>query len=366
MTRYNKFMPRICITPRVDGRGGMASFRLKFEDGLRARGIQITHDLSENAQAVLVIGGTRRLPALWKAGRRGARIVQRLDGINWVQRARRTGPRYHLRAEYGNALLALIRGRLADRVVYQSEFIRTWWEDWYGPARAPARVILNGVDLNQYSPVGRTGSPTYIPDGRAASPTHMPDGRNVIPTYPPYRILVVEGSLAGGLDTGLRAAARLTGMLAEKLPVELAVAGEVDPSTRAGLERESRAPVRFLGNVPREHIPDLDQSAHLLFSAEINPPCPNSVIEALACGLPVLGFDTGALRELVGQDAGRLIPYGGNPWKLDPPDVAALAGPAVEILQNQPRFRGAARARAESVFGIDRMVDEYLKVLLEE
>src|SRR5512139_2431279 len=30
---YNYFMPRICIVPRVDGLGGVTSFRLKFEDG---------------------------------------------------------------------------------------------------------------------------------------------------------------------------------------------------------------------------------------------------------------------------------------------------------------------------------------------
>jgi glycosyltransferase involved in cell wall biosynthesis len=337
-------MTRICIVPRVDGSGGMASFRLKFEDGLRARGLDVTHDLSQAAEAVLVIGGTRDLLPLWKARRRGAHVVQRLDGINWVQRARWTGPRYHLRAEYGNLLLAFIRARLTNGVVYQSQFIRRWWEDWNGPAAAPARVILNGVDLQRYTP---------------EAPSDLPADK--------FRVLVVEGSLAGGLNTGLHAAARLTGMLAaeRKFPVELVVAGQVDKKTRADLPGRSRAPIRFLGRVPREQIPALDRSAHLLFSAEINPPCPNSVIEALACGLPVLGFDTGALGELVAGDAGRLVPFGGDAWKLEPPDVPALIEPAMQILNDQPRFRRAARARAEEVLGLDRMVESYLNALLK-
>ena len=116
--------------------------------------------------------------------------------------------------------------------------------------------------------------------------------------------------------------------------------------------------------VPREHIPWLMRSSHLLFSAEVNPPCPNSVIEALSWGLPVIGFDTGSLSEIVQGDAGRLVPYGGNEWKLEKPDIPALANAAVEVLQDQPRFRNSARRRAEEIFSLDKMVDEYLKVLL--
>jgi glycosyltransferase involved in cell wall biosynthesis len=144
------------------------------------------------------------------------------------------------------------------------------------------------------------------------------------------------------------------------------VAGTVDARTRQELVQQSRVPVQFLGVVPREQIPDIIRSSHLLFSAEFNPPCPNSVIEALACGLPVIGFDTGSLRELVQSDAGRLVPYGGDPWKLQPPDVPALAEAAREILSDQERFRAAARELAERRLGVDRMVDAYLKVLLED
>jgi len=322
----------------------MASFRAKFEDGLRKRRIEVAHDVNEKSDAILVIGGSRRLLPLWRAKRYGIRIVQRLDGVNWVQRARWSGLRYTLRAEYGNILLAFIRNNVADRVVYQSYFIRNWWEDWYGVARVPGSVILNGVDLDAYAPVGQDGTPSHLP----------------------YRLLVVEGSLAGGLDTGLRAAVRLAEILSNEFPIKLTVAGMVDARAKARLEKGSKISVKFLGVVSREQIPDLMRSSHLLFSAEINPPCPNSVIEALACGLPVVGFDTGSLRELVGEDAGRLVPYGGDPWKLEPPDVPALAKAAGEILGEQASFRSAARARAEEFLSVGKMVDEYLKVLLED
>lgn len=328
----------------------MASFRLKLEANLDRRGVEVIHDPDEVANALLVIGGTRRLLPLLKARQRGERIVQRLDGINWVQRVRWSGLQYTLRAEYGNALLAFIRKRLADGVVYQSQFIRRWWEDWYGLMPSSGKVILNGVDLDTFNPIRE--------DSKISK-------RDIL-HHKPYRLLVVEGSLAGGLDTGLRVAVRLADILSDTLPVELLVAGKVDTQVANRLVKESRAPLRTLGTLARPEIPELMRSAHLLFSAEINPPCPNAVIEAMACGLPVIGFDTGSLRELIGDEAGRLVPYGGDAWKLELPDVPALAEAAKEVLLEQRRYRSAARARAEAEFGIDKMVDAYLDVLLGE
>ncbi|MDO8753799.1 MAG: glycosyltransferase family 4 protein, partial [Anaerolineales bacterium] len=317
------------------------SFRLKFEQGLKTRGIEVSHDLTANSDAILVIAGTRFLPDLWRARRRGIRVVQRLDGINWVQRVRWTGARYHLRAEYGNAMLALIRGRFADRVIYQSKFIRKWWDDWYGVAKAPASVIINGVDLNSYSPNGTD---------------ERPQDR--------YRMLLLEGSLAGGLNAGLFHGVAVAEKLSEKFPMEVVVAGNVDDATQRKLQ--SKVPVKFLGTIPREQIPQLARSAHLMYCAEVNPPCPNSVIEALACGLPVIGFDSGSLKELVTEDAGRVVSYGANPWKLETPDIAALAVSAQAVLTKQEQFRRSVRRRAEAEFGLDKMLDSYLKVLLED
>ncbi|MDP1547088.1 MAG: glycosyltransferase family 4 protein [Anaerolineales bacterium] len=334
-------MTRICITPFVQGTGGMASFRLKFEQGLLSRGIDVTHDLDSNFDALLVIAGTRFLPRLSRVRRRGIRVVQRLDGINWVQRVKWSGAKYTIRAEYGNFMLSLIRKRFADRVIYQSQFIRKWWEDWYGVADAPASVIVNGVDLQ-----------TYTPEGAHERPTDK------------FRMLLLEGSLARGLNSGLFHAVSVAEKLSTKYPMEVVVAGTVDEATQRALQ--SNVLVKFLGTVPRENIPQLARSSHLMYCAEVNPPCPNSVIEALACGLPVIGFDSGALKELVTDDAGVIVPYGSNPWKLETPDVDTLAASAGEVLEKQDQFRAAARRRAESALGLDQMVESYLKVLLDD
>lgn len=337
-------MPCICIVPAVEGIGGMATFRHRFEAGLARRGIAVTHDTRSRCDALLVIAGTRHLGALLRARRRGIRIVQRLDGINWIQRRRYTGARHFVRAEYGNLILWLIRGRLAAHILYQSQFTRAWWNDWYGKPAAASSVVHNGVPLDEFNPQG---------ERRPAGAGH--------------RLLVVEGSLGGGYGMGLENAVHLAQQLQHQhgLPIELMVVGKLDPSHQAALARRASIPIVWEGAVPRDRIPEIDRSAQLLFSADLNPACPNAVIEALACGLPVAAFDTGALPELVRGDAGRLVPYGGDPWRLEQPDIPALARAAAEILRDQDRFRVAARTHAEQELGFERMLDGYLKVLLE-
>ena len=116
---------RICMIPKVHGVGGVVSFQAKLTAGLARRSIQVCHDLGETPyDAVLLTSTTQDLFGLIRQRRRGVRIVQRLDGINWLHRRQHTSPRQFLRAEYGNRLLALLRARVVTRIVYQSEFVR--------------------------------------------------------------------------------------------------------------------------------------------------------------------------------------------------------------------------------------------------
>jgi glycosyltransferase involved in cell wall biosynthesis len=340
-------MTRICIVPEVKAVGGMASFRRKFEAGLATRGIGVTHDARTDADAILVIAGTRNLLPLWQK-RLGARIVQRLDGINWIHRERNTGLRHYLRAEYGNFILRLIRSRIATHILYQSEFSHHWWEDWYGAPKASFSVVHNAVDLQEYKPAKYATSPGTANRDRC-------------------RLLIVEGSLGGGYDMGLDNAVRLSETLANThgFPMELVVVGKIGDEHRARVEAGAHVPMIWAGVLPPNEVIREMQRAHLLFSGDLHPACPNSVIEALACGLPVVAFDTGAVKELVRGDAGRVVPYGSDPWKAQPPDIPALAAAAAEVLRDEPRFQAAARAEAEAHLGLDAMMDGYLNALLE-
>jgi glycosyltransferase involved in cell wall biosynthesis len=337
---------QICILPRLKGLGGPASFSARLIAGLQARGYTVGSDpLAPGVRVVLVMGGTRRLDLLWQARRRGARIVQRLNGMNWVHRKLPTGYRHYLKAEASNWILATTRRYLADRIIYQSRFTQDWWQTVFGPVRAAGQVIYNGVDLNVFSPEG--------------GPEQPPSDR--------IRILMLEARLGGGMEPGLENAVRLFQQLNQPggKPWELQVAGEVPAEMQARWSARAGQGLRFVGVVPREQVPVLDRAAHMLFSADLNAACPNSVVEALACGLPVIAFATGALPEMVTGDSGRIVPYGSNFWNIEPPVIAPLVVAAREVAANQENFRSAARLRAVTAFDIDRVISSYLEVMLQ-
>jgi glycosyltransferase involved in cell wall biosynthesis len=313
-----------------------------MEVGLKKRGIGVSYDLrDEPYEVVLVIGATRNLLGLWRVRKRGIPVVQRLNGMNWIHRRVPTGLRHYVRAEMNNLLLRTIRRTMSDHVIYQSHFAKGWWEDAHGESAIASSVVYNGVPLDVFTHDGDHDRPL---------------DRTVI--------LMVEGNLSGGYEVGLEMGVHLVSKLQSlrKGKVELRVAGKVDPQVQSKWDDRDIPNIQWLGLVPTEQISRLDRSAHVLFSSDLNPACPNAVLEALACGLPVVAYDTGALPEIVIGNAGKLASYGGDPWSLDTPDVDALVEAVLVVLDNQKQYRIGARARAEDQFGLNQMVDGYIHV----
>ena len=335
----------ICVLPPLKGPGGPSTFQSKLRKGLAAQGINVHHNIRQpGTEALLVIAGTRRFGDLLYARLKGIRVIQRLDGMNWLHRRQPTGLRHYLRSERMNFQMAVIRRFFADAVVYQSGFTRDWWNTVYGSMRKPCSVIHNGVDLNTFHPQGEEDLPKDL-----------------------IRLLVVEGSFKGGHERDLYNAVEAASLISKELngKVELMVVGNAPREMREHVALSHQASVRWMGLVPHEDIPALDRSAHLLFPAEINAACPNAVVEALASGLPVVSYATGSLPELVGEDGGAVVSYGADYWKLEAPDTATLAAAAVKVLAQREKFSASARERAEEMFGLDKMVESYKKVLLD-
>ena len=268
--------------------------------------------------------------------------------MNWIHRCRETGIRYFIHSEEANLAIAFYRRFICSKIIYQSPFCRERWDHVYGPLKKPSEIIYNGTDLTRCRP------------GEEA-----PDLSDSI------SFVLAEGSFRYGMDFGLDVGAELAAGLAERLdrPVRMYAAGKTNPESEERIRQilaasGKNAEVIFEGVCEREKLIRLEQQAAFFFSSEINAACPNAVIESMSCGLPVIGFDTGALKDVVGE-AGRIVPFGADPWKLERPVTAPLIDAAEQVIRENTPFRQAARKRAENRFSLDRMAESYVNFCLE-
>lgn len=319
--------------------GGPGSFQTRITIALEEQGWKIVYP-EDNIlpDVILVVGGTRKLNWLRKCKKKDVRIVHRLDGILWEHRVCSCSLKEKIVSEAYNWISRIIRHMFADIVVYQSQFIEDCWHKRYGKASCEETVIYNAVNLSEFYPRS---------DSKDKS----------VP-----RLLCIEGSI-------LSSPAHIQPLIfLSKRLYDLGLISKTVVCGYVGNEGHNKlssvAKIELAGVLPREKIPQILQNAVYLV-LEVNPPCPNSVIEALAAGIPVIGFDTGSLKELVAPEAGVIVPYGGaNPWKLEVPDLEPLEEAAMKVLNNWQEYSRGARKIAEERFELNNMVEKYLDVLL--
>jgi glycosyltransferase involved in cell wall biosynthesis len=118
---------------------------------------------------------------------------------------------------------------------------------------------------------------------------------------------------------------------------------------RCEVEPHLNADVRYLGSVgPQERDRLLGGALALLHPIHFNEPFGLSMVEAIACGTPVIAYPRGSVPEVVGEDGGYIVQNEAE---------AVLA-----VGQAEHFDRGAARARVERHFTVERMVAGYLEV----
>jgi glycosyltransferase involved in cell wall biosynthesis len=231
---------------------------------------------------------------------------------------------------------------LADFVIYQSEFCRTSAERYLGVAQCPSKVLYNCVDTSFFSPA------TVLPPTESwvllAAGTHQQDVRVL-------RVLDVLATLhQRGQQARLLLAGRLDWPGADKQVREYI--------TRLGLGE-------FVELVPpftQAEAPALYCRAHVLIHLQYKDSCPTVPIEAMACGLPVVGSHSGGLPELVGEEGGLLLHVPDTWDRMEMPGTESIAAAVESIFKDLQGWRSRARSRAESHFDCEHWLDGHAEI----
>lgn len=271
------------------------------------------------------------------AKRKDVRIVINQNGVAY--------PGWYGRGyESVNAPMAELLG-IADHVFYQSEFCRMAADEFLRVQPVSSETLYNSIDTNTFSP-GRMTADAPLTLLLAGSQNKS------------YRVKVALEALARVAARRTDARLIVTGRLGWAHHVEEARGMALQWARELGVADR----VNFTGPYSREATVDIFRGAHILLHTKYNDPCPTVVLEAMACGLPVVYSASGGVPELVGTDAGVGIP-GEVRWDRDmPPDPKGLADAVLAVTERYDHYSQAARQRALDRFDIGPWLQRHAEV----
>lgn len=259
---------------------------------------------------------------------RGIRFVWNQNGVGYPAWAGRESERH-------NRPMRALRAA-ADFVVYQSAFCRDSAERFLGSHPGPSSILFNPVDLDAFRPAPEP--PPARPLRLLAMGTQNYAGRVL------SAIDALQALRRGGVEATLTVAGNLQWREAN---------GQMDRYVASlGLTGQ----VTFRPPFSQEEAVRLYQTHHIVLHPKYLDPCPTVAIEALACGLPVIGSATGGMPELVPSDCGRLVAAPTDWNRLITPSGTDLAAAVAEILPHWDTFHRAARRQAEAAFSASAWV----------
>jgi sugar transferase (PEP-CTERM/EpsH1 system associated) len=220
---------------------------------------------------------------------------------------------------------------LVDRFIAVSRELESYLVSGVGVPREKVVRITNGVDLSRFHPAERRreGPPVI------GSVTRMEEVKDPLTLAGAFVLLRKRGVDARLVLVG-------EGSLLEEVRRVLHVGDALRDATLAG---------------SREDVPEIFRSFDVFALSSLVEGISNTILEAMATGLPVVATRVGGNEELVEDGVtGTLVP---------PRDPEALANALARYVQDDALRRdrgGAGRVRAEREFALEAMVARYLGV----
>ncbi len=234
---------------------------------------------------------------------------------------------------------------LVHRYISVSSDMANWLVQTVGVRPTQVTHICNGVDMARFRPRDGCCSPIG-PEGFA------PKGTFVVGTVGRMEAvkdpLTLVRAFIHLLDTEPRSRESLRLVMVGDGPLR---------ESAASLLRDAQAEQISWLPGERPDIPETMRSMDLFVLPSLTEGISNTILEAMASGVPVVATRVGGNPELV--DDGR------TGWLVPPSEPVAMANAVRSYLINpgQKALHGqAGRAKTEARFGMDAMVDGYLSV----
>lgn len=125
------------------------------------------------------------------------------------------------------------------------------------------------------------------------------------------------------------------------------------------MERQLSLPARSAGYVSAEKMPDLYNAADVFVTPSLQENLPNTIMEAMACGTPCVGFNIGGIPEM--------IEHGKTGYVAEYKNARDLANGLVWTLfvADSETLSANAREKAATNYAENRIVKQYMEIYAE-
>jgi len=234
--------------------------------------------------------------------------------------------------------------KLADYVFWQSEFCKISADKFLGKRNLPGEILFNAVDLTKFVPIKKTNNLfTFLTTG-------------IFTDSMIYRLVAtIKGfHLFNKIQTD--SALIIAGPMGNEAKRKL-----IDLMRLLNIQDR----IKLIGAYSQNSAPTLYGEADAYITMKYMDASPNVVIEAMACGLPIIHSATGGTPELVGLNSGIGLPLEES-WERRPyaPEPFAISEAMHFVLANRDRLSLNARLRAVEKFDLHKWIHRHEEVFL--
>ncbi len=331
---------KIFLPINIKPTGGSSTFAVKFQQGMAKKGHQVFFKSSTDYDILFVLASCP-WRFLFQAKSQKKRIAHRLDGVYYPTTT--AGYLYPLM----NAPLKIIHRYFSDFTIYQSQYSKKCCDLFLGKTKnRQSTIIMNGVANKTFSPQGpkisireNSKQKIFITHSRFRRPDQITPLLKSLSVFKKeysdnFKFLIIGDSPAIDLEYLVK---------------------------KYNLSKLTKT----LGIITNNKIPSYLRSADVFLFSHLNPPCPNNVLEAMSCGLPICGVADGAMPEIVTPGLnGELINAPGEAfYRLRPFNTNQFAKNLNKILSNHEHYQTKASNIAQESFSLNNMITTYEKII---